>query len=148
MCLYSLLGRNDDMRKAKVGEDLVRDEYRGHGCFKGNDGLLACVKHGTTVQIDKLEFHPDVARHIVQEWKGKSVTATLVQGDRRVYGRRYAADMLALTENLVVPLQVLKQGLVARIPRKVRSDKGSKRPRPRNLVKLFDLDQILEKVDA
>jgi hypothetical protein len=139
MCMYSLLGRNEDMRKAKVGEDLVRDEYKGHACFTGRDDKLACIKHGTTVQIDRIRFVRGVSQRIVQEWEGKSVTATLISV---AYGRRYAADCLALKPDVLVALSLLKFGLVMRIPRKVRSDKGSKRPRPRNLVKVLGLDQI------
>lgn len=147
MCMYSLHARNGDMRRAKVGETLVLSEYRGHAAFFGSDGKLTCIKHGTTVHIENLQFILGVTCHTVKEWAGKTVTVKMFQGSHT--RRQYAADSLILRDegaehpSLLLPLQYLRMGLTAYIPKKVRSDKGVPRPhrRKRNLVKVLGLDQ-------
>ena len=139
MCMLLLYGRFNT-RKAKVSETLSRGEYRGHAAFFGDDGLLACIKHGTTIAFDNIEFAPGTAPSITSRFEGKAVTGVLVEYHRRAWGRHYAADYLYLEDGTQVALHSLKEGLQASIPRKVRKDKGVRKPR--NLDKVLGLDQI------
>ena len=139
MCQYSLHADNKIMRKAKVGETLTRGEYRQHSAFFGDDGKLACIKHGTTLVIDELRFL-GAATRLVEKYAGKSLTATFIDGQRRGYGRHYAADCIQLGSDFVFPFHLLAEGVTARIPRKVRKDKGMRKPR--SLDKVFGLDHV------
>ena len=140
MCMYSLYGRFNT-RKAKVAETLTVGDYRGHACLKGDDGLLACIKHNTTIHFERMEFAPHTAAlWVIEKYAGKSVTAVLVEGNRRAWGRHHAADCIKFEDGHMIHLAQLKPGIVARIPRKVRKDKGV--AKPRNLDKVLGLDQI------
>jgi|SRR5580765_965166 len=139
MCQYSLYTNGDDMRKAKVGETLTRGTYRSHEVFKGDDGKLACIKHGTTLVIDEVRFL-GAAGWLVDKHAGKSLTATFIEGTRRGYGRHYAADCIQLEDGFAFPFHLLAEGVTARIPRKVRKDKGVRKVR--SLDKVFGLDHV------
>jgi hypothetical protein len=146
MCMYSLYARRGyGMTNAKVGETLTRGEYRQHAVFKNGKGELACIKHGTTIAIAKMEFEPGVNRYYAEQYEGKPVMGVLVEHNRRAWGRHYAADMLQLADDVLVPLHMIKEGVTATIPRKVRKDKGI--TKPRNLSKLMGLDQLRAEID-
>jgi hypothetical protein len=145
MCIYSLSARKGyDMRNAKVGETLTQGEYRGHSVFKGDDGKLACIKHGTTMVFDCIQFDCTTAPWLIEKYAGQTVTVTLIEGGCRL-GRHYAADCIKFEDGFVLHLNQLKDGTVARIPRKVRKDKGI--AKPRNLSKILGLDQIRAEID-
>ena len=139
MCIYSLYARGHDMRKARVGENLTRAEYRSHAAFVTDDGSLACIKHGTTLVLNNVRFL-GAAGWIVDKFAGKSLTVTFLEGNRRSWGRHYAADCIQLDDDFTVPFHLLAEGVTARIPRKVRKDKGVRKPR--SLDKVFGLDHV------
>jgi len=153
MCLYSLHTRDINIRKARVGETLTRGEHRQHICFLGDDGMLACIKPGTQVLIKHLQFghgnqllvnQPDghgwrsMPVETVDAWNGKEdVRGTFIRwGDRR----GYSADCIRLEDGVIIHMGWMHKGTKMSLPRKVRKDKGLKRPR--NLDKVLGLDQI------
>jgi hypothetical protein len=143
MCLYSLSSSDPNIRKAKVGETLTKGEYSGHGCFAGDDGRMACIKHGTELVIDKVRFFETTLKYFpdMKQFHNKTnLTVTFVSMTRSRYGRHYAADGIQLSPTHTISLVYLKDGVTARIPRKVRKDAGTKKPR--NLTKVLGLDQI------
>jgi hypothetical protein len=128
------------MEKAKVGETLIRGEYRGHSCFKNDKGQLACIKHGTQIHIENIKMDRGVAQWLKTKWDGQSMTVTMIDASRKDYGRRYAADCVTLPDGFVLRIDNIAEGVHAAIPRKVRKDKGV--AKPRNLFKLMGLDQL------
>lgn len=134
MCLYSTFVSKYEMRKAKVGENLTHVIYRGHNCFVADDGKVACIKPHTEIELTiRLVNTAPIA---LAKWDGKTVRAKMIQS----YGRRYSADCLILEGDEAIGLGWLAKGVTMRIPRKVRKDAGTKRPR--NLDKVLGLDQI------
>jgi len=144
MCMYSLYGRYNT-RKAKVGETLTRGEYRGHAAFMGGDGLLACIKHETTLHFESIAFERGTAAWVIDKYEGKPATIVFVEGNRREWGRHHAADCVRFEDGFLLHFGQLKPGITACIPRKVRSDKGTRKPR--NLSKLMGLDQLKAEID-
>lgn len=157
MCLYSLYHRDANITKAKAGEPLTRGEYRQHACFLNDQGQLACIKKDSPVEIAELRLNLDplfvkgkpvqqprsrsVDYQQVAEWNGKkNVRGTFVQWNND----RYAADAIRLEDGTYIHMAWMDKGVRMKIVRKVRSDKGTKKPR--NLSKLLGLDQI--KVDV
>jgi hypothetical protein len=143
MCMYSLHTRN--ARQAKVGETLTVGEFSLHAAFLGEDGVLACIKHKTIMRFERIGFAPGTAPWIIEKYEGRTVTVTLIEGNRREWGRHYAADCIKFEDGFAVHLSQLRQGIVAVIPRKVRKDKGI--AKPRNLSKILGLDQIRAEID-
>ena len=146
MCMYSLYARGQNMRKAKVGETLTKGEYRSHAAFMTDEGpvapMLACIKHGTKMVIDNLQFAPGTAAWIVAKYTGETMTVTFIDGSRSLsyHGRFNAADCIVMPDSKAILFHLLADGVTAHIPRKVRKDAGTKRPR--NLDKTLGLDQI------
>jgi hypothetical protein len=103
--------------------------------------MLACIKHGTTLTINDVRLTNLTAAWIRAEYEGKSLTVKFVEMQRRMFGRKYAADGLEIVrDGFVIPFGLLAEGVTAFIPRKVRKDKGV--VKPRNLRKVLGLDQI------
>src|SRR5262245_29181391 len=105
MCLYSLNARDRNMRKAKVGENLTKGEYRSHGCFMGDDGKLACIKPGSPVEIAKLRLNSQFVDPVIHQPNGQSIPGSKVMNwnGRRVRGtfvqfhkKQYAADAILI----------------------------------------------------
>lgn len=142
MCLYSLYARDGNTRKAKVGESLTRGEYRHHACFLGDDGKLACIKHGSSVEIAVLVLQKcSVPNSDYLKWNGKTqVRGTFVRYESGYYTRHYSADAILLEDGYRIHMDWMHKGVQMRIPRKVRKDKGI--AKPRNLMKALGLDQI------
>jgi hypothetical protein len=101
----------------------------------GDDGKITCIKPGTQLKIDNLEFHKSINTYALKDFTGDVVTITLMKG----FGRRFTADRFEMAGR-ILSIDWLAQGVTARIPRKTRSDKGTKKPR--NLEKLLGMDQI------
>lgn len=140
MCMYSLYGRPDEMVKAKVGQTLTKGDFKNHAAFMTDEGTLACIKHGTTLVIENVRL-VGAARWIVAKYEGKSMTATFIDATRSSYRRRgYAADCIQLSDDFMMPFHLLADGVTASIPRKVRKDKGVRKPR--NLNKVFGLNHV------
>src|SRR5215831_20997242 len=159
MCLFSVFA-NHNMRKARVEETLTRGDYARHACFRGDDGLVTCIKPGTKVEIANLRLclhkhytntegrvaqphGAHVLREQVSAWNNKTqVRGTFVRWHDSHH--QYTADALWLEDGLVIHMGWMVEGVTMRIPRKVRKDKGLKRPR--NLDKVLGLDQIKAEV--
>ena len=145
MCMFSMYDRSNT-RKAKVGETLTRADYRQHAAFVTDEGpvapMLACIKHGTTLVIDEVRFHGTAAPWLVEKYGGQSLTVTFIDGSRSSWrrGRGYAADCIMLSDGMVIRFCLLAKGVTATIPRKVRKDKGVRKPR--SLDKVFGLDHV------
>ena len=138
MCIYSSFVHEIDRRNARVGENLTLGDYQRHAVLRGDDGKIACIRQGTTMLIESLEFDQRVLGAQLRHFKdmiGKPATVTLM----RSYGR-YSADRFELPNGVVATLEWLAKGTTFRIPRKVRKDKGVRKPR--NLAKTLGLDQI------
>ena len=135
MCLYSLHVPEGQRRKARVGENLTRDTYGNHSCLTGDDGRVACLKPGTTLVIDNAIFNRNLNFTGMKEMAGKSIKVVLL---RTMQG--YSADQFELPNGIRASLEWLAEGTVFRIPRKVRKDKGVRKPR--SLDKVLGLDQI------
>jgi hypothetical protein len=146
--MYSLIDKSN-ARKAKVAETLTMGNYRHHAAFLTTEPdagpMLACIKHGTTLVIDNMRFSPATPEWITRKYEGLSLTLMFIEGNRRSYGRHDAADCIKLPDGMVLHFDQLAYGVTARIPRKVRKDKGV--AKPRNLIKLMGLDQIRAETD-
>lgn len=150
MCMYSLHAHPTEMVKAQIGQTLTRGEYRAHDAFMTDEGKLACIKHGSELMIDDMQFGHGTARWVIDTYAGKSMTVTFVDGTRSGgYRRRrgYAADCIQLPnltdmegEFVRLPFHLLAWGTTCVRKRKVRKDAGI--TRPRNLNKVLGLDQI------
>jgi hypothetical protein len=135
MCLYSTFVHATDRRTAKVGETLTRGSFRNHSCLLGDDGKVTCIKPGTTMVIESAIYLPQL-KDSVKDLRGKTIKVVLL----RPTMRGYSADQFELPNGTVASLEWLVPGSVFRIPRKVRKDAGTKRPR--NLDKVLNLDSI------
>lgn len=139
MCLYSLHVPEGQRRKARVGENLTRGTYGSadypHACLKGDDGKVTCIRPGTTLVIDNAIFHRGINFTGMKEMVGRSTKVVLVCS---IQG--YSADRFELPNGIHAVLEWLAEGTVFRIPRKVRKDKGVRKPR--SLDKVLGLDQI------
>jgi hypothetical protein len=135
MCLYSLHVPEGQRRKARVGENLTRDAYGHHSCLTGDDGKVACLKPGTTLVIDNAIFRRGISFTGMEEMTDSPIKVVLL---RTMKG--YSADQFALPNGIRASLEWLAEGTVFRIPRKVRKDKGVRKPR--SLDKVLGLDQI------
>jgi len=156
MCLYSL-SSNAQTRKAKVAENMTLGEFLGHRCFMSDaDGMVACIKPGTIVEIARIGIDTSrmgsaptvnqpgrngweyVPKSKITKWNGKAgVRGTFVTWHQHT---EYAADAIKLEDGTTIHMGWLREGTTMRIPRKVRSDKGTKKPR--NLDRVLGLDQI------
>jgi hypothetical protein len=136
MCLYSTHVPESERRNAKVGETLTVGQNRGHACLLGDDGKVTCIKSGTTLVIDRLAFVAQLrSEYAAGMTAGQPATITLKRSTRG-----YSADRFELSNGATATLDWLKRGSTLRIPRKVRKDAGT--TRPRNLDKVLGLDQI------
>jgi hypothetical protein len=142
MCIYSNYVSPQDRRNARVGENLTLGQYQGHACLRGDDGMITCIKPGTTMVVDNMQFNPAIGKptlRLLNQYAGTSRAITL----QRAHGPHYSADLFTLpiqaNEDLVVSLEWIAIGTTFHIPRKVRKDKGV---RKRNLGKVLGLDQI------
>jgi hypothetical protein len=135
MCLYSTFVRATDRRNAKVGETLTRGEHRGHACLLGDDDKVTCIKPGTTMEIANVSFVRGIYFSGREQMTGSTIKVVLL---RSMNG--YSADKFELPDGTLATLEWLVPGSVFRIPRKVRKDAGTKRPR--NLDKVLNLDSI------
>jgi len=138
MCIYSNYVAETDRRNAKVGENLTRGEIHQHACLLGDDGKVTCVKHGTTLVIDNVDFVSALGQgtlRLLKDVTGTSITVMLL---RSMKG--FSADRFELPNGQIATLEWIAPGTTFRIPRKVRKDAGIKRPR--NLEKALGLDQI------
>jgi hypothetical protein len=146
MCMYSLMAPRNHGYKAKVGEVLTKGDYHGHAAFRGEAGMLACIKHGTMLTFDELRFAserfaPEAAQWVTDRYAGKSRTVKFVELNHRpLRYRHFAADGLEMPDGYIIAFGFLANGVTAFIPRKVRKDKGV--AKPRNLMKALGLDQI------
>lgn len=144
MCMYSLLDRRNT-RNAKVGETLTKGEYRHHAAFLTDEGsiapMLACIKHGTTLRIDNMQFDPG-CKSLNEKYGGQAMTVTFIDANHKEWRRRnYAADCIQMPDGYIVSFVYVADGVTVVIPRKVRKDKGV--AKPRNLNKVLGLDQIV-----
>src|SRR5580765_6222437 len=104
MCMYSLFDKQNT-RKAKVGETLTKGEYRHHAAFMTSEGpvgpMLACIKHGTTLVIDNMQFSPGCTT-LAKQYGGQSLTVTFLDGNYRDWRRRhFAADCIRMPDGFV-----------------------------------------------
>lgn len=129
MCKYSLEGYST--RKAVVGETLVANEHkaRGHGCLTQpntpSNGTLTCVRDGTTLTIDKLEFVRKGAAEFLHAWGfsrealdyiGQRVVVKLRDGRGQAHGIDY---MTIVGTHVHFPLVLLKHGLEVYVGEKI-----------------------------
>lgn len=142
MCIYSTYVRAEERRKARVDETLTLGVYRNHACLFGEDGKVTCVKPGTTMLIDAVDFHP-MYRPQLRKLIGKPLTVRLGSAMRGVTADRFELTM-ENGQTAVASFEWLTRGLTMRIPRKVRKDKGVRKQR--NLSKVLGLDQIRAEV--
>jgi hypothetical protein len=139
--MYSLHVSADERAKAKAGETLTVGRISHHGVLLNGEGKVACVKPGTMINVAELrfseDFRQDGAYHRpIRHWEGKAFTAKLTEW---LYTGS-AGDCLELPDGMRCHLTWLDSGMKLRIARKVRKDKGIKKPR--NLDKVLGLDQI------
>jgi hypothetical protein len=145
MCMYSLYDERNT-RPARVGEVLTRGDYRGHEAFLTREPsaapMLACIRHGTTLVIDRVRFVPGTSDWIVEAYQGAPLEVMFVDGSsyHGISDGGYAADSIVLPCGKRVPFYLLAEGVTAKIPRKVRKDRGISRPR--SLTRLFDLNNL------
>jgi hypothetical protein len=135
MCLYSTHVHEDVRRNARVGENLTRATYRDHACLMGDDGKVTCIKPGSTLVIDNVDFRRGIGFSGMKQMIGKSIKVVLVKSMRG-----YSADKFELPNGMMATLEWLAEGTVFRIPRKARKDKGVRKLR--SLDKVLGLDQI------
>jgi len=158
------MARDANIRKAKVGENLIRGEHRQHACFLGEDGKLACIKPNSQVEIAMLRlvdsnvysdtrgnaaqpqpnnFFRPVPNSLIKAWDGKeNVRGTFIRWQD--HHRGYAADAIKLEDGIIVHIAWIAKDVTISLPRKVRKDKGVERPHrhKRDLVKVLGLDQV------
>jgi hypothetical protein len=133
--MYSLHVRADQSVKAKTKQTLTKGEYRQHAAFMTDDGKIACIKRDTTVVIADVKFQ-GASQWMIDKYAGKPMTAVFGVGG----SGRYAADCIKTEDGVVFPFHLLADGVTAMIPRKVRKDAGTRKPR--DLNKVLGLDQI------
>jgi hypothetical protein len=151
MCYFSL-ETGHKIEKAKIGETLIRGRYKQHAVLKTKSGELRCIRHGSEMQIElnfdlqyfdhPVMYQPDstkppIPTKQILKWQGKSATVKLVQWQSYT---RAASDALELPGGIVVHLEWIAEGTRFMRTRKVRKDKGVRKPR--NLARLLGLDQI------
>lgn len=142
MCIYSLHVDKSQVTRAVKGKNLTLRTMYGHNCFVTDEGKVACIKKGSTINLT-VQSDMIYKDHPLSKWMGKTVQATM-----KVSVGRYAADTLIMPDGQAMAVAWLKLGTTARIPKKVRSDAGVPRPhrRKRNLDKILNLDQIRAEV--
>ena len=120
MCYYSLYVRNEDFRPAKEGEDLTVSRHDGHHVARGSDGMIVCMKGGSTAHIAKLELRRDFMRDYerytpkLMRLIGKPVT-----GKFREPGDGWSADCFVFND-MALPLVYIAAGVTFYL--------GAKRP--------------------
>ena len=143
MCIYSTYVRTEERRNARVGETLILGLYRQHKALFGEDGKVTCVKPGTTMLIEKIDFTPVFAKETaLRKMVGQSITVKLGSCARGATADRF--ELMIGQQSAVVSFDWLAAGVTMRIPRKVRKDKGVRKQR--NLSKVLGLDQIKAEV--
>jgi hypothetical protein len=151
MCIYSL-SLNEKVSKAKVGETLTRGEFKQHPVLLSEDGSPRCVRHGSELEVQNLQFDMNmigngpviqsdsshVSRKQLMAWQGQTVKVTLVHWTTGY--NSYAADAFRLPDGTIVALYWVQAGVQMTRRRKVRKDKGV--AKPRNLTKVLGLSDV------
>jgi hypothetical protein len=136
MCLYSLsIGQK--IEKARVGEVLTRGDYQHHAVLLDENGSIRCVRSGSEMQVENLQFirkgdifgptdwigqpyNGRVPRKQLLAWHNKTFKVTLVKWS----DGPYAADAIKLPDGSLVQLSWIERGVQMTKHRKVRKDKG------------------------